>query len=301
MTPGRGGCCNKVLSPGFTLRTVLAAAIVASLAQAPARAQASVKDPLAKARSFYNLGQFDQAIEMADEARHLPKLANAAAIVLARAHLERFRVAVPRGEQAPVDLAAARDALKLVEVAVLAPRDRVEFFTGLGESLYLDGDQPDGPPLYGAAAELFDRAMTEAATSSPDAREPLFEWWAASIDRGAQLVTDTERRALYTRLVLRAERELEARPDSASALYWIAAGARGMDNVNRAWDAAVAAWIRAPQLGAGATHLRDDLDRLMTKAILPERARLMTAGGDARTLEVVLLAEWETLKQRWQK
>jgi len=285
----------RSLVPRPVLPTVvLALAVAASWAQGP------IRDPLAKARASYNASNYDQAIAAAGEAAKIPKLANPANVVLARSHLERFRTALTRGEQAPVDLIAARDALKLVDVSALTARDRVEFLTGLGESLYLE-DQPGSAPLYGAAAEIFARALNDAMTAAPDSREDLFEWWAASTDREAQLASDTERHALYTRLVERAEHELDARPQSASALYWIAAGARGMDEVDRAYGAAVAAWIRAPQLGPSGVHLRDDLDRLMTTAIVPERARQMSSGADAHLLQTVLQQQWDDLKQRWQK
>src|SRR5262245_26149468 len=56
---------------------------------------------LARARSFYNARQFDQAIEAATLALRTPATAPAATVVLARAHLERYR------ERAdPADLSA---------------------------------------------------------------------------------------------------------------------------------------------------------------------------------------------------
>ena len=259
-------------------------------------AQAPLKDPLERARTFYNAADFDQAIAAATEARHVPNLANAASVVLARAHLERFRAASVRGEQKPVDLTTAREELKLVDDAKLAARDHVEYLTGLGESLYLDD-----PPLYGAAAAVFERALVGADAAGADQRESLFEWWAGSLDRQAQLAPDAERRVLYARLLTRAEDELDRRDRSPAALYWVAAGARGADDVERAWGAAVAGWIRAGQFGPAGVRLRDDLNRLMTQAILPERARLLAPPGDSHQMQIALQREWDELKQKWER
>jgi hypothetical protein len=280
------------LTPFFRLG--LGLAVLASMAQAPLR------DPLDRARTFYNSAQYDQAIVAATEARLVPKLANAAAVVLARAHLERFRAAFARGEQAPVDLTAARDLLKRVDASLLAPRDHVEFLTGLGESLYLDV-QAGGPPLYGAAAAVFAQALATSEGAGGESRDSLFEWWAGSIDLQAQFAPDSERRRLYARLLQRAEDELDHRDRSPAAIYWVAASARGMDDVERAWGAAVAGWIRASQLGPASVRLRDDLDRLVTQAIVPERARLMTPVGDWHPMQTVLQLQWEALKRTWQK
>src|SRR5262245_3453731 len=133
-------------------RAVLAIFAAASLAQAP------IKDPLMRARASYNTGEYTEAIDAATVAARTPATANAANVVLARAYLERFRAAYAKGDQAPVDLSRARDALKLVDATALTMRDRVEYFTGLGESLYLE-HKGGGPPLYAAAAEMFDRAL----------------------------------------------------------------------------------------------------------------------------------------------
>jgi tetratricopeptide (TPR) repeat protein len=266
----------------------------------PLLAQAPIKDPLQRARTFYNAGRYTEAIEAATEARRVPAVAAAADIVRARSYLERFRAALAEGRQAPVDLLTARDALKGIDPARLTPRDRADFFTGVGQSLYLE-DQAGGPPLYGAAAEMFDLAMANLGDQGRAERELLIEWWAGALDRQAQLAPDSERRGIYLRVMRRAEEELSRRELSAAALYWVAAAARGADDIERAWGAAVAAWIRAPQLGAEGAKLRDDLDRLVTHAILPERARQMTPAALSRAQLSVLIQQWEDLKQKWIK
>src|SRR5262245_61471331 len=123
--------------------TKVAAVILAALA---GLAQAPPVDPLARARQLYNDGRYDEAIEAATVARKTAPLANAAAIIVGRAHLERFRKS-----RVLDDLAAGRDALNQVESSTLPPREQVELLVGLGEALYLDACF-DG--CYTAAAEL---------------------------------------------------------------------------------------------------------------------------------------------------
>src|SRR5262245_36158490 len=70
----------------------LAALALALLTCAPLPLVAqTARADLAKARTLYNQRQFDEAIAAASQARRQPDLADMAAIVLARAHLERYR------------------------------------------------------------------------------------------------------------------------------------------------------------------------------------------------------------------
>ena len=64
---------------------------------------------LAKARTLYNERNYDLAIETAIIARAVNATADAATIVMARAHLERYR-----RNADPSDLSAARGALSAV-------------------------------------------------------------------------------------------------------------------------------------------------------------------------------------------
>jgi hypothetical protein len=50
---------------------------------------AGQKDALTRARQLYNQAQYDEAIAAATEARRVAAVADAAGVVLARAHLER--------------------------------------------------------------------------------------------------------------------------------------------------------------------------------------------------------------------
>ena len=86
----------------------------------PSTAQTAMTD-LARARAHYNQREFDDAITAATAARQAPETADAAGIVLARAHLERYR------ERAdPADLSAAREVLGVIHASTLDPRDQVE-------------------------------------------------------------------------------------------------------------------------------------------------------------------------------
>jgi len=272
----------------MTRTLVLALAVVVSMAQT--RTEEAL---LAQARRMYNDQRYEDAIKLAAEARAVPGLAQAAAVVLARAHLERFRVGAETSH-----LDEARKVLKDVQLARLAPRDQVEFTIALGELLYLD-DLYAFDDRFSAAAEQFEVALGRADLLDPAGRDLLFDWWALSLDRQAQLGPEDERRPAYQRIVDRAERELATDGGATSAAYWLAAGARGVDDPTRAWGAAVAGWVRAAALGTRGAALREDLDRLVTLVILPERARQLSAGGDAKAALASLTAQWEETKKRW--
>src|SRR5690348_12693232 len=92
-----------------------------------------VPSALARAREAYNAGRYDEAIALASDARATPETADPAAVVFARAHLERYRAGT-----ADTDLSSARDALKGVATGKLTGRDYEEYLVGLGESLYYE-------------------------------------------------------------------------------------------------------------------------------------------------------------------
>jgi hypothetical protein len=248
---------------------------------------------LAEARRMYNEQRYEEAIKQAGDLRPLPGVGAAASVVFARAHLERYRVGTE-----VVHLDEARRALKAIEAGALAPRDQVEFTIALGELLYLD-DQYTFDDRYGAAAEQFEVALGRAHLLDQPSRDLLFDWWALSLDRQAQLGPEAERRPSYQRIVDRAERELASDHGATAAAYWLAAGARGVDDLSRAWSAAVAGWVRASALGPRGGALREDLDRLVTQVILPERAIQLSDGGDARPALVSLEGQWKEIKDRW--
>jgi hypothetical protein len=250
--------------------------------------QAPGPDALARARTAYNAGQFDEAIAAASEALNVPALANTAAVVLGRAQLERFR---KTGLAA--DLEQARDALRLVVPDQLTPRDHVEFLVGQGVSFYFDGC--DG--CFGAAAELFDRALARAAPGAE--HERVFEWWAGALDLQAVYGPEAGRATAYRRILERAEAELVRDDHSASASYWLAAAARGTGDLERAWGAAIAGWVRARSLGAQGVALRADLDRFVTQVLLPERARQRSPDVDPHPTLAQMVTAWEEIKKKY--
>jgi hypothetical protein len=245
------------------------------------------RDTLARARAAYNSGQYDAAIAEAAEARKAPALASAASLVLARAYLERYRTSANSS-----DLASAREALGGIRTDDLDARSRMELVIGLGQSLYLDDE-------FGPAAELFASALANKALLERNARERLLDWWATAMDRLAQVRDWSDRDPIYSRMAVRMEGALGDDPVSSAASYWLVASARGAGELDRAWDAAVAAWVRAPYAPDGGAALRSDLDRLVVQALIPERAREMAGTGDAAPVAARLRDEWEGLKSKW--
>lgn len=250
-------------------------------------AGAGAADRVADARRLYNQELYELAIKAATDARTAGQAADEASLILARAHLERYRQT-----RDAANLTAARAALRDLDTTRLSERAHTEFTLALGEWLFLDD-------RFGAAAELFDAAIVKVGDLGSGARDRVLDWWATAVDQHAQL-DPAQRAALYRRILERMEHELREHPGSAAAGYWLPAAARSLGDVDRAWHAAMAGYLRARVASDRGAALRADLDRLMLTAIIPERARL-TAGprGDAKAVADVMTSEWEHLKSQW--
>jgi hypothetical protein len=263
------------------------ALVLAVTVSVPVALEAAEHPSLVKARALYNALDYDAAIAAARAARVDPASADAASLVAARAYLERYRLRT----NDPADLAAAREALGIVRAAALTPRDQVDLLVGLGQALYLGN-------TFGAAAELFDNALGRVQLLPDRDRFLLLDWWATALDREAQMGGPDRRASLLRRVVTRMDEELQREPGSATANYWLAVATRGAGELERAWDAAIAAWVRAPIAPATAVTLRADIDQFVTMVLIPERARArppreQTAATDA------LRAEWDLVKTTW--
>jgi hypothetical protein len=268
---------GRVTGLARTFAMVFAAGLIA----VPAGAAEKV-DALARARTLYNQRHFAEAVSAAEDARLLPGRADSADLIAARAYLERFR-----DSAASDDLTNARERLRRLNPHHLPSGERVELIVGFGETLFFEGS-------YGAAADIFDSVLAQQELS-PDARERALDWWATAIDRDARPRTELERQPLYARIREHMERELQARPSSAVAAYWLTAAARGQGDLQAAWDAALAAWVRSALAADDGETLRADIDRLVIRALVPERAKATAQEPEA------LRQEWERFKERWQK
>ncbi|MDO8834605.1 MAG: hypothetical protein Q7V01_03375 [Vicinamibacterales bacterium] len=262
--------------------------LVLALVLSMAATGEAAPDQLARARLLYNQRQYDAAIAAARDALRRPQSAPSAALILARAHLERSRRATDA-----TDLPAARDALTSIDASRLQPVDRTELIVAWAELFFLDG-RPD------VAAELFEAALARSDSGQAVARDRMLDWWAQSLDRTAMGGAGDSRVRIYARIVSKMEREMERVPDSGAVIYWLAAAARGAGDLDRAWQAARAGWIRSKVSWGGGEQVRVDLDRLVTNAIIPERARLQPAAGDGRRISAEeMQAEWDALKRLW--
>ncbi len=244
---------------------------------------AQSRDPLERARVLYNERQFSAALSAAEEAALTPARADSANLIAARAYLERYRESA-----ASDDLTNARDRLKKLNTAGFSPTERVEYVIGLGETLFFDGTP-------GAAAAIFGAVLAGPDFLTPAARDGLLDWWASAIDRDARRQADIERRAMYQKILDRMEVEVGANPSSTAASYWLAAAARGQGDLTVAWDAALAGWVRAGLSLDENADLRGDIDQLVLRGIIPDRAKA-TAQPEER-----LRDEWELFKERWAK
>ena len=266
------------------MRLRLLALVLAGVSFAVA-AHAAEPTALARARALYNAANYDGAITAAATVRQQPQWADAAALVIARSHLERFRLGSDRA-----DLTTARETLSAVRVAALSPRDQLDLLIGFGQSLYLDES-------FGPAAEIFDNALGRASTLAPRERLLLLDWWATALDREALTRPADRRPAAFVRIIDRMEEELRQDPGSRVANYWLASSARGAGDIERAWDAAIAAWVRA-SLSPDGEALRADLDRLVTTALIQERARQRPT-REQPDAQNAFRAEWDLVKANW--
>jgi hypothetical protein len=273
----------KVARVLLTLTVVLTAA----LGPGSGRASAARKpDPLAAARGFYNTAQYDQAIEAARQAAVRPAWAAEARLIMGRSRLERYRKSAVAS-----DLDDARADLRAVDPSVIDARARLELQVGLAELLYFE-------ERFGAAAELLAPVIEQTASQAPGERARALDWWATAVDRQAQALPPSDRAPIYARLIVRMEEELRRDPASGAAGYWIAAAARATGELDRAWSAAMAGWVRATLGRDRGVALRADLDKLVTEGIIPDRAAKAPA-RERRQVQAALTAEWETFKQNW--
>jgi hypothetical protein len=258
-------------------------AVVAVLVLAIGAPLRGADDPLARARLLYNQGQFEAAINAAEQARLLPARADAADLVAARAYLERFRAS-----EASDDLVNARERLRRIDPQRFPARERSEYIVGLGEALFFEG-------AFGAAADVLDPIVRSPDLLIGDARERVLDWWASALDRDAKPRPEIDRQGVYQRIRVRMEDELATRPGSGTAAYWLSAAARSQGDAQAAWDAALAAWVRAPLMLDKGVRLREDIDQLVLRAIVPDRAKATAQPPES------LRQQWEQFKARWDK
>jgi len=259
----------------------LVLAIVLLLVSAAGVSAADAPDRLAEARALYNQGRYQAALDAAERARSTPNQAGSADLIAARAYLERFR-----GTADANDLTSARERLRRLDAQRLNPRERVEFLVGLGVALFFDKS-------YGAAADVFESVLETNERQANDARERVLDWWATAVDRDAWPRPEIERQMAYQRIRAQMRDELAVDAASITAAYWLAAAARAQGDLQAAWDAALAGWVRAPLTRDRGIRLRADLDQLVLRAIVPERARVLPQSAEALQLE------WEEFKARW--
>ena len=264
------------------MRTLVAAVFLL----ASAGSSEATRADLAKARTLYNQRQFDAAIEAATAAQKTPATLDAATVVLARAHLERYR------ERAdPADLGNARTALGTVRAINLEPKDRLDFLMALGEALFFEDD-------FGAAARVFESGLEAAQVGGPSQAEAMLDWWGSAIERHADTLDRDARTKHLNELHERMSSALQRNPGSAAAGYWIVVGARGAGDPRDAFDAAIASWVRARLAGERSATLRADLDKLVLEGIIVDHAAALPADQRAQAT-ADMRTEWELVKQRW--
>ena len=240
-------------------------------------------DPLAQARSALQPGPVRRRDRRSRARSGSCRVRPTAPISSRRARISSGSGRAPRQTTST----NARERLRRVDPQRFTTRERVEFIVGLGEALFFD-------KAYGAAADVFESALDTSDGQSRDARERVLDWWATAVDRDAWPRPEIERQMAYQRIRGQMRDELAADAGSTTAAYWSAAAARAQGDLQAAWDAAQAGWVRATaHEGPRCSALRADLDRLVLQAIVPERARVLAQPADN------LQQEWDEFKARW--
>ena len=252
---------------------------------------AAAQSDLERARALHNAGRFDESIAAAEAAKNKASAAPSATLIAARARLERFRK-----NNDPQDLALARAALASLNPQTLAPQEIIEWQIGLGTALFLE-DQA------GPASEMFTAVLPTARARLADEEfDKLLEWWASTLSRVAESQTGDARKRAYAAMLSAVRDELALDPLSRPPAYWVVVAARGAGDLDAAWNAAVAGWIRAGARPED-VQLRTDLDRFVTQTLIPERAQARTGqrlDADATASEIgVMTAEWRAAIARW--
>ncbi|HET7617046.1 MAG TPA: hypothetical protein VFK20_00955 [Vicinamibacterales bacterium] len=257
--------------------------LLLAIAAGPARAAAP--DQIGVARRLYNEQQYDRALQVVREMERAHGETAPLRLLVGRIELEMYRQSAR-----PEDLEAARVALRAIDGHLLDARERLELTIGLAELLYFDD-------RFGATAELLEPVLDATALLGSSAHERALDWWATALDRQAQTNSGAAD-AAYARILTKMEAELQKDPSSTPAGYWLAAAARASGDLDRAWAAAAAAWVRAPQAQDRGARLRADLDRLVRQAIIPQRAARLQVRDHGQAL-AGMLNEWEAFKAQW--
>jgi hypothetical protein len=274
-------CYDEPTMRGFRWLSVLAAAVLAAAPGAAAQGP-DLRALLAQARKLYNQREYDRAIAIAEQVATATESSDDADLIIARASLERYRLTAELA-----DLTTARERLRRIRPERLVGNGKAEFVIGLGETLYFDR-------APGAAASLFESALAQQI-GGLEGRERILDWWASAIDGDARPRSELERQSSYERIRVRMRDELGKNPASSAAAYWLAAAARGQGDLQAAWDAAQAGWVLAPLSPDRGAALRGELERLVQRALIPERARLLAQSPEQ------LREEWEAFKGRWER
>jgi hypothetical protein len=251
----------------------------------------AAQSALERARILYNAGSLDAAIQAAASERSKPATASSAALIIARARLERFSQTA-----SPEDLDSARQELASLNPLDLSRHEMIEWQIGLGQTLYLENE-------IGPASEWF-RALIPSARAQlpPPEADKLLEWWAATTSKLAESLAGNLREEQHREVLTMMEEELQRDPSSRAATYWIVVASRGVGDLNRAWNTAVAGWIRAKGV-ARPQELRAELEQFVLYTIVPERAQLRTGQrlDNRETLAEInaMTEEWRKLTSRW--
>ena len=184
--------------------------------------------------------------------------------------------ALPADADRPASSTRRKANLRAVDSRALDQSERIELQVGLAALLYYED-------RFGAAAELLEPVVDSSATLAPDAHERALDWWATALDRQAQAQPAGERATSISGSPNGWSSSCGAIPDRAPRTT-------GWPRPRAAPATSIApgrrrppGWIRASLAPDGGVALKADLDRLVTTAIIPDRAARLPPREQALT------------------
>ena len=137
------------------------------------------------------------------------------------------------------------------------------------------------------------KQMAKGIMPEEQRRNALDGWW----DADGQLRI-RRRRSEWLAELARMEDEIRRDPSSPVANYWLPVSARGVGDLDRAWDEATAGWVRSTLSSETSFAVREDLDRFVAQVLVVERSRARS-GFEQPEAARAMQEQWQQLKQQW--
>jgi hypothetical protein len=235
------------------------------------------------AKYLYNAGYYQQAIDEARKVKADEPTAPQVDLLLSRSYTQLYRITK---EAKHLDLARAHMLAALKGYPFEHPWENHELVTGLAEIHYWDDER-------GPAAELFHSVILEGNKKiAPQSYANAVDWWASTLTGLIANMNPTDPIKVSTEKEIKSTIEKAYRQSYGGEpvlAYWMALVHVREGNVGKAWDVAVAGYVRAlPQSHPDTEDISDKLANYIEQVIIPK-----SPDRDNK------LKRWNAIKERW--